>query len=80
MPRGYKILLLIKITCEILIIIEILQFVLIRHILFVELIKCNITAGLEEVIIYSSPDDKKKNRGFCFLEYESHKVSFSHMR
>lgn len=26
-----------------------------------------------EVIIYSSPDDKKKNRGFCFLEYESHK-------
>ena len=30
-------------------------------------------AGLKEVIIYSSPDDKKKNRGFCFLEYESHK-------
>lgn len=30
-------------------------------------------AGLTEVIIYSSPDDKKKNRGFCFLEYESHK-------
>jgi len=29
--------------------------------------------GLREVIIYSSPDDKKKNRGFCFLEYESHK-------
>uniref|UniRef100_A0A6M2DRU9 Putative heteroproteinous nuclear ribonucleoprotein r rrm superfamily n=1 Tax=Xenopsylla cheopis TaxID=163159 RepID=A0A6M2DRU9_XENCH len=29
--------------------------------------------GLMEVIIYSSPDDKKKNRGFCFLEYESHK-------
>ncbi|XP_046739005.1 heterogeneous nuclear ribonucleoprotein R isoform X2 [Diprion similis] len=29
--------------------------------------------GLTEVIIYSSPDDKKKNRGFCFLEYESHK-------
>ena len=26
------------------------------------------------MIIYSSPDDKKKNRGFCFLEYESHKV------
>jgi RNA recognition motif-containing protein len=25
--------------------------------------------GLKEVIIYSSPDDKKKNRGFCFLEY-----------
>ncbi|XP_066598368.1 heterogeneous nuclear ribonucleoprotein R isoform X1 [Prorops nasuta] len=32
-----------------------------------------IAAGLTEVIIYSSPDDKKKNRGFCFLEYESHK-------
>ena len=32
-------------------------------------------AGLREVIIYSSPDDKKKNRGFCFLEYESHKAA-----
>merc|ERR1719500_1074429 len=31
--------------------------------------------GLKEVIIYSSPDDKKKNRGFCFLEYESHKCA-----
>ena len=31
-----------------------------------------ITAGLVEVIIYSSPDDRKMNRGFCFLEYESH--------
>jgi len=31
--------------------------------------------GLREVIIYSSPDDKKKNRGFCFLEYESHKCA-----
>ena len=27
------------------------------------------------MIIYSSPDDKKKNRGFCFLEYESHKCA-----
>lgn len=34
-----------------------------------------IAAGLMEVIIYSSPDDKKKNRGFCFLEYESHKAA-----
>ena len=34
-----------------------------------------IVAGLKEVIIYSSPDDKKKNRGFCFLEYESHKCA-----
>jgi len=32
-----------------------------------------LSAGLVEVIIYSSPDDKKKNRGFCFLEYDSHK-------
>ncbi|XP_017864758.1 PREDICTED: heterogeneous nuclear ribonucleoprotein R isoform X15 [Drosophila arizonae] len=31
--------------------------------------------GLYEVIIYSSPDDKKKNRGFCFLEYDSHKAA-----
>lgn len=23
--------------------------------------------------MYSSPDDRKKNRGFCFLEYDSHK-------
>merc|ERR1711981_1332090 len=34
-----------------------------------------LSAGLKEVIIYSSPDDKKKNRGFCFLEYESHKAA-----
>lgn len=34
-----------------------------------------LSAGLTEVIIYSSPDDKKKNRGFCFLEYESHKAA-----
>ena len=30
-------------------------------------------AGLSEVIVYTSPDDRKKNRGFCFLEYDSHK-------
>ncbi|ESO10750.1 hypothetical protein HELRODRAFT_167246 [Helobdella robusta] len=41
--------------------------------------KANITRtlqydGLVDVIIYSSPDDpKKKNRGFAFLEYDSHK-------
>lgn len=29
--------------------------------------------GLQEVILYQQPDDKKKNRGFCFLEYEDHK-------
>ena len=32
-----------------------------------------LTVGLVEVIVYSSPDDRKKNRGFCFLEYDSHK-------
>ncbi|KAG8232996.1 hypothetical protein J437_LFUL013660 [Ladona fulva] len=32
-----------------------------------------LTDGLTDVIIYSSPDDEKKNRGFCFLEYNSHK-------
>ena len=34
-----------------------------------------LSAGLVKVIIYSSPDDQKKNRGFCFLEYESHKAA-----
>lgn len=29
--------------------------------------------GLNDVILYTQPDDKKKNRGFCFLEYEDHK-------
>uniref|UniRef100_A0A8C9TNP7 Heterogeneous nuclear ribonucleoprotein R n=1 Tax=Scleropages formosus TaxID=113540 RepID=A0A8C9TNP7_SCLFO len=32
-----------------------------------------VTEGLVEVILYHQPDDKKKNRGFCFLEYEDHK-------
>ncbi|MCL4119322.1 UNVERIFIED_CONTAM: hypothetical protein GTU68_003367 [Idotea baltica] len=44
-----------------------------RHELFEEFSKH--APGLAEVIIYSSPDDKKKNRGFCFLEYESHKAA-----
>lgn len=35
----------------------------------------SLTAGLSNAIIYSSPDDKRKNRGFCFLEYESHKAA-----
>ncbi|GBN42893.1 Heterogeneous nuclear ribonucleoprotein Q [Araneus ventricosus] len=34
-----------------------------------------LSAGLTEVIIYSSPDDKRKNRGFCFIEYVSHKAA-----
>jgi len=36
------------------------------------------TDGLEDVIIYRSPEDlklKRKNRGFAFLEYESHKAA-----
>uniref|UniRef100_A0A8C8IDK8 RRM domain-containing protein n=1 Tax=Oncorhynchus tshawytscha TaxID=74940 RepID=A0A8C8IDK8_ONCTS len=34
-----------------------------------------VTEGLVEVILYHQPDDKKKNRGFCFLEYEDHKTA-----
>ncbi|XP_057678666.1 heterogeneous nuclear ribonucleoprotein Q-like [Corythoichthys intestinalis] len=34
-----------------------------------------VTEGLKDVIIYHQPDDKKKNRGFCFLEYEDHKTA-----
>uniref|UniRef100_A0A2K5ETS1 RRM domain-containing protein n=1 Tax=Aotus nancymaae TaxID=37293 RepID=A0A2K5ETS1_AOTNA len=32
-----------------------------------------VTEGLVDIILYHQPDDKKKNRGFCFLEYEDHK-------
>ncbi|RXM96947.1 CAAX prenyl protease 1-like [Acipenser ruthenus] len=32
-----------------------------------------LSEGLVDVILYHQPDDKKKNRGFCFLEYEDHK-------
>jgi len=31
--------------------------------------------GLVDVITYSSPDDMKLNRGFCFLEYDSHNAA-----
>ncbi|XP_004911637.1 heterogeneous nuclear ribonucleoprotein R isoform X1 [Xenopus tropicalis] len=34
-----------------------------------------VTEGLVDVILYHQPDDKKKNRGFCFLEYEDHKTA-----
>ncbi|XP_073645497.1 heterogeneous nuclear ribonucleoprotein Q isoform X2 [Tursiops truncatus] len=34
-----------------------------------------VTEGLTDVILYHQPDDKKKNRGFCFLEYEDHKTA-----
>ena len=32
-------------------------------------------AGLEDVIIYSSPDSRDNNRGFCFLQYQSYKAA-----
>ncbi|XP_066279284.1 heterogeneous nuclear ribonucleoprotein R-like isoform X1 [Branchiostoma lanceolatum] len=32
-----------------------------------------VTNGLKDVIIYYMPEDKRKNRGFAFLEYLSHK-------
>lgn len=32
-----------------------------------------LTVGLQEVIVYAATDEKKKNRGFCFLEYDTHK-------
>ena len=35
-----------------------------------------VTEGLVDVILYHQPDDKKKNRGFCFLEYA---VSYTHL-
>ena len=31
-----------------------------------------VTEGLVDVILHHQPDDKKKNRGFRFLEYEDH--------
>lgn len=34
-----------------------------------------VTEGLTDVILYHQPDDKKKNRGFCFLGYEDHKAA-----
>ncbi|XP_028296310.1 heterogeneous nuclear ribonucleoprotein Q-like isoform X2 [Gouania willdenowi] len=34
-----------------------------------------VTEGLTDVILYHQPDDKRKNRGFCFLEYEDHKAA-----
>lgn len=34
-----------------------------------------LSEGLNDVILYHQPDDKKKNRGFCFLEYEDHKTA-----
>lgn len=37
-----------------------------------------VSDGLNEVIVYSFPDEpKKKNRGFAFLDYDSHKSAAS---
>jgi hypothetical protein len=33
----------------------------------------NISDGLLDAIVYSSPEGKWKNRGFCFLDYDSNK-------
>lgn len=35
----------------------------------------NVTEGLVDVIVYISSEDKNKNRGFAFLQYESHKAA-----
>ncbi|VDP13654.1 unnamed protein product [Soboliphyme baturini] len=36
---------------------------------------CKPAEGISDVIVYANPDDpaKKKNRGFCFLEFSDHK-------
>uniref|UniRef100_A0A3Q3LH34 Probable RNA-binding protein 46 n=1 Tax=Mastacembelus armatus TaxID=205130 RepID=A0A3Q3LH34_9TELE len=34
-----------------------------------------VTDGVVEVIVYPSSTDKSKNRGFAFIEYESHKAA-----
>ena len=34
-----------------------------------------VTEGVVDVIVYPSASDKSKNRGFAFVEYESHRVA-----
>nr|XP_006629545.2 PREDICTED: probable RNA-binding protein 46 [Lepisosteus oculatus]XP_015200018.1 PREDICTED: probable RNA-binding protein 46 [Lepisosteus oculatus] len=34
-----------------------------------------VTEGVVDVIVYPNPSDKNKNRGFAFVEYESHKAA-----
>jgi hypothetical protein len=36
--------------------------------------------GLLDVIVHSSPEEKWKNRGFCFLDYDSHSSASRAMR
>lgn len=42
---------------------------------------CHVPEGLVDVIVYSSPDDeKKKNRGFAFLDFTNHKMATAALR
>lgn len=34
-----------------------------------------VTEGVVDVIVYPSASDKTKNRGFAFVEYESHRAA-----
>lgn len=34
-----------------------------------------LAVGLLDVIVYYMPTDRRRNRGFCFLEYETHKLA-----
>lgn len=34
-----------------------------------------VTEGVKNVIVYPSASDKTKNRGFAFIEYESHRMA-----
>lgn len=34
-----------------------------------------VTSGLTDVIVYMSAEDKTRNRGFAFLEYENHQAA-----
>ena len=34
-----------------------------------------VTTGLSDVIVYMSSEDKTRNRGFAFLEYENHQAA-----
>ena len=34
-----------------------------------------VTEGVKNVIVYPSASDKTKNRGFAFIEYDSHRMA-----
>lgn len=36
---------------------------------------CKVTDGVQDVIMCLSSTDKSRNRGFAFVEYESHKAA-----